>query len=298
MKYWGLAFVLLWITQVSIAQDKNAIKECVDLFYTAMEAKDTVVLERIMHPDCQVFSTLNKGGQSRVEMLRKASLLGFMKRAIDKNYIYKQKLWTYDIQIEANLATLRAEYTPFTGKVPKVSHCGVTLFTLFRKAPFNWVILNISDTRHRDNCLESATVKVQEQLVDSLLDDWHQAAELTSIDAYLALFSESALYCRADAGQRYDKKGLAKYLSLTFKQEENKQFQPLQRQIYFSPNARMLWFEEHLDTKEGPFRATGIMQVDAGKWKLEYYALSRLLPPSLVPKLTKLVEKSLQKSKN
>ena len=290
-------FVLLMTSQVVMGQ-KVLIKELVDSFYAAMEQKDTVVLEDIMHPDCRIFSTLNKNGQPRVEALQKASLLGFMKRAIDKKYIYHQKRWTYDIQIEDNLATSRSEYTLFTGKVPVVSHCGVAVFTLFQKSVGTWQILNISDTRREEDCLVAMTALQQEQVVDSLLDAWHRAAAQSVRSDYTRLLADNVVYARPDSIQYYPSDGVKGWLSTYFEQLYRWQLRPLQRKLYVSPNTDLVWFEEQLESTVGRFRATGILYLHLDGWKLQYYALNRLIPVSLVPKLSKLVEKSTKKNKN
>ena len=290
MKYLFFAIVLLIYAMPLQAQEDKEIITVVDAFFVAMEAKDTVALDSLMHPLSMIFSTLTKDGKPRVEPLRKASFLGFMRRAIDKKYIYDERLWTYEISKEDNLATVWTEYTMFTGKEMKLTHCGVNIFTLVRMPEGNWVISNISDTRRKDNCIEEQSIEKNETLVHKLMNDWHHAAEVADEDVFFGSMTKEAIYLGTDASERWLRDELREWSKTYFDRDTAWAFTPTKRQVYFSNNQRTAWFEESLDTWMGTCRGSGVLIKTAEGWKISHYDLSIMIPNQLVSDFLTLVE--------
>lgn len=291
MKY---LFALLFIGTLNLsaqAQNQADIRALIDGFFVAMEAKDTIALDSLLHDQCIIFSTLTDAkGQPQVEVLRKVSLMGFMRRAQIKNYIYQEQLWNYDISLEDNLATAWTEYTMFTGEPATVSHCGVNTFTLAKTALGRWQILHIADTRRQDDCQKEGALIVQSQAVNQHLDQWHQAAATADEDAFYGAMSPDCVYLGTDASERWLRDELRDWAKFAFDRDVAWAFTPSERQLYWSDNQRVVWFEELLATQMGTCRGSGVLVKAGNQWTLKHYDLAIMVPNDLVKDFLKLVE--------
>jgi len=291
--------LILLLSHSVFAQKDKAVKQVVDDFFVAMEAKDTLALDALMHPNCMLYSTkYDKEGKVKNEVLYKAALLGFMKRAIEKKYKYDEKLWSYDIQIDENIATVWTEYTMFIGdNLDKLSHCGTNIFNLMRNEQKEWVITSISDTRRKQDCIEEESPQTQQEVVNTLLDDWHKAAATADADAFFGKMTEDGIYIGTDASERWLRDDLREWSKFAFDREVAWAFEPQKREVYFSDNYKTAWFEESLDTWMGVCRGSGVLVKQAGEWKIKHYHLSVTIPNDLVNCFIHLVEKGKCKRK-
>ena len=291
VKYLFVLLFLIIINTSTKAQEQAEIREVIDSFFVAMEAKDTLVLDRLLHDQCIIFSTMNnKDGEPQIEVLRKVSLLGFMRRAMIKGYVYHEQLWNYNINIEDNLATAWTEYTLFAGEPSKVSHCGVNTFTLAKTAAGYWQIIHLADTRRRDNCLEEGTVTTQTEAVNKHLDNWHKAAATADEEAFYGAMAEDCIYLGTDASERWLRDELREWAKFAFEREVAWAFTPSKRQLYWSDNQRVVWFEEMLDTQMGTCRGSGVLIKEGTGWTIKHYDLAIMVPNDLVDDFLQLVE--------
>lgn len=285
-------FVLLsccWAAGI-FAQSNVEIIQVVDDFFEAMEAKDTIGLDSVLHDECILFSTLTRRGNAVIEPVRKASFLAYMKRVIAKKYTYDEKLWSYDVSREENLATVWTEYTFFTGGEKKLSHCGVNVFVLGKQANGQWLILNITDTRRQTNCIEKGSSTQNKDQIDEVLTNWHQASATANADAFFGAMTEDAIYLGTDASERWLRDELRTWAKAAFEREVAWAFTPSKREIYLSSNQKTAWFEEMLDTQMGTCRASGVLAKIGGKWMIKHYDLAIMVPNELVNDFKKLVE--------
>ena len=282
--------LLLWIgcwPQWGQAQDHAVLREVVDAFFVAMENKDTTALDSLLHPQCIIFSTTPN---HQVEVLRKVTFLGFMRRAIAKNYQYDEQLWSFQVSREDNLATVWAEYTMFVPAPPTVSHCGVNTFTLAQTAPGRWQIINLADTRRQDNCLTAPTDSTAVAQVHRFMNDWHLAAATADETVFFGLMAEDAIYLGTDASERWLRDELRTWSAEYFKRDKAWDFKPYNRQLYWSDNQRMVWFEEMLDTWMGTCRGSGVLVRQGAGWVLKHYDLAVMVPNDVIKDFIQLVE--------
>lgn len=292
MKYLSVLFCLLLLNHPLKAQHQEDIRAVIDGFFIAMEAKDTIGLDSLLHDQCIIFSTLtDANGQPQVEVLRKASLMGFMRRAQIKKYIYHEQLWNYNISREENLATAWTEYTMFTGVPAEISHCGVNTFTLAQTAKGKWQIIHIADTRRKENCQTEGEVVLHNEAVNQHLDQWHKAAATADEEAFYGAMAPDCIYLGTDASERWLRDELRDWAKFAFEREVAWAFTPSNRQLYWSDNQRVVWFEEMLDTQMGTCRGSGVLVREGEGWTIKHYDLAIMVPNDLVKDFLKLVEK-------
>jgi len=67
-------------------------------------------------------------------------------------------------------------------------------------------------------------------------------------------------------------------------------FNPYDRQVYFSSDAKTAWFEELLETWMGPCRGSGVLSYTKDGWKLEHYNLAMLIDNEDVEEVLKIIQ--------
>lgn len=287
-----ILFLFVQLGQAQQTNDQKEIKVVIDGFLGAMEQKDTLALDSLMHPNCMIYSTLyNEKKEVQNEVLYKLSLFDYMARAMKKQYTYHEKIWNYDIAIEDNIATVWSEYTLFVGASEQLSHCGVHSFQLIRTPQNKWQLVSIADTRRTRNCIEEQTTQTDEEKITTLLDNWHQAAATADEEVFFGSMTDDAIYLGTDATERWTKDEFEKWSKFAFDKESAWAFTPSKRTIYFSDNQKTAWFEESLDTWMGECRGSGVLRKEKGAWKIQHYNLAVTIPNDLVKCFVHLVEK-------
>lgn len=294
---WSLVFLCWALPFGSQAQDNSDLRAVVDAFFVAMEAKDTTALDSLLHPQCVIFSThTSSEGQPELEVLRKATFLGFMRRAIDKHYAYDEQLWSFQVSREDNLATVWTEYTMFVPAAPQVSHCGINTFTLAQTAVGRWQILHIADTRRKEGCMTAPIDTTAAQQAHRFMDAWHRAAATADENVFFGSMAEDAIYLGTDASERWLRDELKAWSAEYFKRDKAWDFKPYDRQLYWSDNQRVVWFEEMLDTWMGTCRGSGVLMRQGDSWVLKHYDLAVMVPNDVIRDFIQLVEKQAKKS--
>lgn len=137
---------------VSKAQsvDELAVQQVIDVLFKSMTAKDSTAIKSVMHPSARLQSvSIDASGKPKLQL---ESVEDFAKQiaAIPSNINIEERVLFYDVKVDGNLAQVWAEYQFYVND--KMSHCGVDAFQLFKSEDGDWKIIQISDTRHKDNC--------------------------------------------------------------------------------------------------------------------------------------------------
>lgn len=145
-----LAFSLNIPAQSQDSSEETAVKAVIQKMFDAMRAGDSSALLTVFHKDVVMLTTyFDKEGKSKMhqgELQKFADAVG-----TPHEEIWDEKIWSYEIKIDANMATAWTEYTFYLGE--KLSHCGVNAFTLFN-SEVGWKIIHLIDTRRRTECQE------------------------------------------------------------------------------------------------------------------------------------------------
>jgi len=128
----------------------DAIKNTISTFFEGLQSSDTIIVNSVIHKDLIMQTIyLNNEGKSN---LKTASKSQFLKDIATKKKedVWFEKLLSYTIQVDENLATVWTPYEFYFNQ--KFSHCGVNSFQLFFNDEY-WEIISIIDTRRKDNCI-------------------------------------------------------------------------------------------------------------------------------------------------
>ena len=117
----------------------------------------------------------------------------------------------------------------------------------------------------------------EEQIVNSVLDNWHKAAAAANFENYFNLMTDDAIFIGTDATENWNKTAFQAYAKPHFDKGKAWNFKAIERNIFFSTNGKTAWFDEDLKTWMEDCRGSGVCVKEKGEWKLAYYNLTVLI---------------------
>ncbi|MEN8704044.1 MAG: nuclear transport factor 2 family protein [Polaribacter sp.] len=120
------------------------------------------------------------------------------------------------------------------------------------------------------------------QVVNSFMDDWHLAATEANYENYFSKLDTTSIFIGTDAGENWTKQEFEGFSKPYFDNGKAWDFKRLERNIYFSKNASIAWFDELLNTWMGTCRGSGVLERNENGWILKHYVLSVAIPNDAV----------------
>ncbi len=142
-------FVVTTVVYGQTSIEEKEIKETINTFFKGLHNGDSTIVKSTLHPSIKIQTTgTNKEGKKILKTETKNQLLRAIasKKASD---IYFEKLLSYTIEIDGNLASVWTPYEFYYNG--KFSHCGANSFQLFNNNG-KWEIIYLVDMRRRSNC--------------------------------------------------------------------------------------------------------------------------------------------------
>lgn len=149
--------IILFLSVVTVfavqAQEENAqkkeIKKVIKTFFEGLHKGDSTLLRSTMHPSITIQTTAtNREGIKRIKTeTRKQILTNIANKKPEDTYF--EKLLSYTIHIDGNLASVWAPYEFYYNGT--FSHCGANSFQLFDNNG-QWEIIYLADMRRRQSC--------------------------------------------------------------------------------------------------------------------------------------------------
>lgn len=128
----------------------------------------------------------------------------------------------------------------------------------------------------------------EKKAVNGLLDNWHAAAAKADYNGYFGKIAEDGRYIGTDATENWDKKAFIAFSKPYFEKGKAWDFKAVQRNIYFSKDGNIAWFDELLDTWMKGCRGSGVLEKQGKEWKIKHYVLSMTVPNDMVDKVVPL----------
>jgi hypothetical protein len=127
--------------------------------------------------------------------------------------------------------------------------------------------------------------------VDTALDAWHAAAASADEEKYFSYFTPDAVFLGTDATERWTRDEFRRYAHPYFAKGKAWNFRSTARWISFSPDRKVAWFDETLETPNlGPCRGSGVLVASDAGWRISQYNLSIPIPNDLVDEFKKRIE--------
>ncbi len=281
------AFLLLhFSTQAQTVEDEQAaVIATIQRMFDAMRAGDSAAVRSVFDPTARLQTPFtNKEGKPMLVN----ETVGEFAVAVGTPHteVWDERIWSYDVQVDGRLATAWTEYTFYLDG--KMLHCGVNAFQLF-KGENGWKITQITDTRRKNNCQTEANSDLAS--INKLMDDWHHAAAVADEEKFFGSMTADGIYLGTDASERWLRDEMKEWSKKFFERDTAWAFTAHDRQVYFSANGQMAWFEELLDTWMGPCRGSGVLQKTNEGWKICHYNLAVAVANDVVNDYIKLLPK-------
>jgi ketosteroid isomerase-like protein len=126
------------------------------------------------------------------------------------------------------------------------------------------------------------------QAINTMLDNWHKAAADVQFDNYFSYITDDAIYIGTDATENWNKKQFQAFAKPYFDKGSAWSFTALERNIYFSKDGKMAWFDELLNTQMKICRGSGVLVKVKNTWKIKHYVLSMTVPNDNSDEVTKI----------
>jgi hypothetical protein len=131
----------------------------------------------------------------------------------------------------------------------------------------------------------------REQEVAAVIDDWHAAAAVADEARYFGHMTEDSVFLGTDATERWTKEQFRAYAHPHFAKGKAWSFRSVRRNLSFSKDGRVAWFDEDLATPNlGPSRGSGVLVRDGDVWRIAQYNLSVPIPNGVFDDVKKVIE--------
>ena len=138
------------------------------------------------------------------------------------------------------------------------------------------------------SCATHQNSDSQKSSINAILDNWHKAAAAANYEAYFGAMSEESIFIGTDATENWNKKQFQAFAKPYFDKGKAWNFKAIERNIYFSENGKMVWFDELLSTQMKICRGSGVLVQENEQWKIKHYVLSMTVPNDNVDEVVKI----------
>jgi hypothetical protein len=125
------------------------VETTVERLFDAMRAGDAATAEELFHPDARLQSVSMQNGEWMLRTDPASVFIGAI--GSPRTEVWDERIWDLEIDVDGGLATAWMRYAFYLDDT--FSHCGVNAFQLV-KTPSGWQVLQITDTRRREDCQE------------------------------------------------------------------------------------------------------------------------------------------------
>lgn len=118
--------------------------------------------------------------------------------------------------------------------------------------------------------------------IDSLINEWHNAASEANFDRYFDCMLPSAVFIGTDATENWRKDEFMLFSKPYFDAGKAWDFHVVERNSYFNRKLDVCWFDELLETWMGICRGSGVLEKTQDGWKINHYVLSVSIPNEVI----------------
>jgi hypothetical protein len=136
--------------------------------------------------------------------------------------------------------------------------------------------------------LSAQNSETQKKEITYFLDQWHKAAAEVNFDAYFSAMADESIYIGTDATENWNKKQFQAFAKPYFDKGKAWNFKAIERNIYFSKDGNLVWFDELLSTQMKLCHGSGVLVQENGQWKIKHYVLSMTIPNDITDEVVKI----------
>ena len=121
--------------------------------------------------------------------------------------------------------------------------------------------------------------------VNAFVDEWHQDAAQAR-PAFFDKIAADGIYIGTDKTERWTKEVFREWAKPAFARPTAWAFTPLHRNVSFTPDRQIVWFDEQVRSSMGILQATGVVRLTAKGFEIVHYQLSIAVPNDVIPQVT------------
>ncbi len=122
------------------------------------------------------------------------------------------------------------------------------------------------------------------QQVNAFVDSWHDDATNSRL-AFFDKMAKDGVYIGTDKTELWKRDAFKVWAKKAFERPTAWAFTPIRRNVYFSPDKSVIWFDELLNTQMGTCQATGILHKVGSSFEIDHYQLSIAVPNDISSKV-------------
>jgi len=126
--------------------------------------------------------------------------------------------------------------------------------------------------------------------VSDFIDSWHASAANNDQESYFNAIDENGIYIGTDSTEVWTKEEFYDWSTPYFQEQKGWSFEKTSRNIYFSDDWNMAWFDELLDFGKGTLRGSGVLVKRGDDWKIIHYVLSVPVPNEKYQEVIRVIE--------
>ena len=124
--------------------------------------------------------------------------------------------------------------------------------------------------------------------VNAFVDEWHADAAHAR-PAYFDKIAADGVYIGTDQTERWTRGAFRAWAGRFFERPSAWSFTPLRRNVAFTSDRSLVWFDEQLDSAMGILQASGVVRATATGFEIVHYQLSIAVPNGVQPKVSELI---------
>jgi hypothetical protein len=122
------------------------------------------------------------------------------------------------------------------------------------------------------------------QQVNAFVDGWHEDAT-NSRPAFFDKIARDGVYIGTDKKELWKRDEFKAWAKKAFDRPTAWAFTPIRRNVYFSPDKSVIWFDELLNTQMGTCQASGVLHKVGNSFEIDHYQLSIAVPNGVSSKV-------------
>ena len=130
---------------------------------------------------------------------------------------------------------------------------------------------------------------VLKQKVNAFVDRWHSDAAHAR-PAYFDKIAKDGVYIGTDKSERWRRDEFKAWAKPHFERKSAWAFKAIRRNVYFSGDKAIIWFDELLDTQMGVCQASGVMRRKGDSFEIVHYQLSMAVPNQVGSQVSRMIK--------
>jgi hypothetical protein len=124
--------------------------------------------------------------------------------------------------------------------------------------------------------------------VDAFVDAWHDDAAHARL-AYFDKIASDGVYIGTDKSERWTRDEFREWARPYFERPSAWAFTVIHRNVDFSADRSIAWFDEQLESRMGTLQASGVIRVLPDGFEIVHYQLSIAVPNEVQPAVSETI---------